>query len=346
VGAPDARKRIADALVATGGNFKDPPEARTNAVTVWYADGPHVDLAIYRESSTLLGGVQLEHAGADWAIRDPGEVTSWFETAVKNKSPALLATVAPGQLRRIVRFVKAFTRSRDSWSLPGGMITTTLVVANYQSDFQRDDVALFNTLTRLQSAVKVSTDVYSPVQPGVLLTSKPELKAQVKRLGEKLDEVLPQLAPLIASSCTAAQAARAWNKVFNHDFWSTEAEEAKVVADNAPSALRLDVGIANSEGGRIVAVYPGPGKAVAKRKHLRFRVVGGAPAGNVAYRWIVTNTGDEAKAANHLTHSNTSTSTERWERTAYKGVHTMTCEAIVNGAVVARGLRKIRIATR
>ncbi len=103
---------------------------------------------------------------------------------------------------------------------------------------------------------------------------------------------------------------------------------------------------ASTEGGRILTVYPGPGKAVAKRKHLRFRVVAGAPAGNVTYRWIVTNSGDEAVAANDITHQRSGSSPEHWERTLYKGVHTMTCEAIRDGGVVARGERKIRIASR
>lgn len=125
------------------------------------------------------------------------------------------------------------------------------------------------------------------------------------------------------------------------------AEEATVTSDAASlSALRLEVGIANTNGGRILSTYPGPGKAVAKRKHLRFRVAAGAPAGNVTYRWTVTHTGDEAVSANDLTHLRLGSAPEQWEHTLYKGVHTMTCEAIVNGEVVARGERKIRIGSR
>ncbi len=347
--ALEARKRVADALAATGGNFKDAPEARTNAVTVWYADGPHVDLAVYRESETFLTGSVLEHAGADWAKRDPDDVTEWFAKAVSDKSPSpyLYASVAVGQLRRIVRFVKRFTRSRDSWSLPGGMITTALVVETYQPDDERDDVSLFKTLHRLRNRLRVSTDVPNPVQPAVQLTAKPELVSQVKRLKQKLDEVLPKLTVLESSKCSAVEACRAWNRVFNHPFWSAEAEEATVTSDAAgPSALRLEVGIANSEGGRIVSTYPGPGKAIAKRKHLRFRVAAGAPAANVTYRWTVTNSGDEATGASDITHQRFGPTPEQWEHTAYKGVHTMTCDAIVNGEVVARGERRIRVSSR
>src|SRR2546428_2926149 len=52
--AVEARKRVTDALLEAGGNFRKDPEARTNAVTVWYADGAHVDLAVYREVDGLF----------------------------------------------------------------------------------------------------------------------------------------------------------------------------------------------------------------------------------------------------------------------------------------------------
>lgn len=60
-----ARKRVAEALNLSGAPFSRDPEARTNAVTVWYAAGHHVDLAVYRE---VVNGSQswLEHAGATW----------------------------------------------------------------------------------------------------------------------------------------------------------------------------------------------------------------------------------------------------------------------------------------
>ena len=43
-----ARQRIADAFKQMGRIFSKDPEARTNAVTVWYAEGYHIDFAVYR----------------------------------------------------------------------------------------------------------------------------------------------------------------------------------------------------------------------------------------------------------------------------------------------------------
>jgi cyclic GMP-AMP synthase DncV-like protein len=56
-----ARKRVAEALNLSGAPFSRDPEARTNAVTVWYAAGHHVDLAVYREvgASVAKRGVPI-----------------------------------------------------------------------------------------------------------------------------------------------------------------------------------------------------------------------------------------------------------------------------------------------
>jgi hypothetical protein len=230
--ALEARRRVADALLATGGNFRQMPRARTNAVTVWYADGPHVDLAIYREAGTWHGAVGLEHAGSKWNARDPEEVRTWFADVIEKQSPKSGA-VEGGQLRRIVRLVKAFTRSRRPWNLPGGMIVTALVAQVYEADEDRDDLALYKTLVRLRDRLRDGTNVYSPVGSEALLTSKPQISAQVKRLLEKLDEVLPRLDVLRGEDCTARQACQAWRCVFNHDFWTEVANEA-VTLDTEP----------------------------------------------------------------------------------------------------------------
>jgi len=153
--ALDARKRVAEALRLSGVSFAKEPEARTNAVTVWYVEGHHVDLAVYRR--TPAGS--LEHAGPNWTERDAEQMTDWFIRQVDVLSPSLLPDVEPKQLRRIVRFVKRFCASRRSWSLPGGMITTALVVEIYVSDRARDDQALRSTLRALRDRIATNQRV-------------------------------------------------------------------------------------------------------------------------------------------------------------------------------------------
>jgi hypothetical protein len=148
-----ARNYVARALRSVPRNFHFKPIARTNAVTVWYKKGFHVDLAIYRETTDAEGTPILEHAGPHWDPRDPRAVNRWFARQVKDQSPRgnQGATVDKEQLRRVVRLVKAFARSRVHWSLPGGLVLTILVCEVYRPDPHRDDVALYETLQALRS---------------------------------------------------------------------------------------------------------------------------------------------------------------------------------------------------
>lgn len=346
--ALEARKRVADALLEAGGNFRLEPEARTNAVTVWYADGSHVDLAIYREvSDGIFGlGTKLEHAGADWGARDPMAITNWFNGKVDDLSPGLLAAVREQQLRRVVRWVKSFARSRASWSLPGGMILSALAVESYRPDSQRDDVALYNTLVALKTRLAITKDVNNPVDASISLTSKSGCKAQVKRLAKTLDKVLAALAVLEKADCTREKALRAWGTFFNHEYWGNSAEAEELPADVTKAGvarLQLAVGIANAEGGKTTP-YNMDNRPIPKRRWIHFivpeawRDVPGA-----TYKWIVNNSGDEATDADDLTHEET-TGPEAWRTAEYKGVHTMTCEITQNHQLVARGVRRVQVA--
>jgi predicted nucleotidyltransferase len=350
----EARKRVADAVLATNGNFLKDPEARTNAVTVWYADGPHVDLAIYREMSNFWEGTWLEHAGSEWKKRDPEDIKDWFTKAVADKSPDSdwpWVSVAKGQLRRVVRWVKAFARSRTKWSLPGGMILTALVAEVYQPNNQRDDVALYETLKALLIRLEANVEVGSPVDSAALLTSKPEFTAQVKRLRERLAWLLPQLDVLSAPMCTLPQAYRAWGKVFNHSFWGDAADDAEeeikeLAKADAVASLNLVVDVAPTKDGPIKFRYHDANVALPKWLHLRFSIEGFQIRPPFEVRWLVKNTGDEAAAANQLYRESRGTATVHWEHTGFKGLHVMVCEVYKDDRLAARGSRRIRVAIR
>jgi hypothetical protein len=227
-----ARQRICDAFKERPGNFSRPPEARTNAVTVWYADGPHVDFAIYRRRVDAWGRTIIEHAaGGVWVPRDPDIVTNWFDHRVEilSPKPPLLAqdVVEPEQLRRIVRFLKFFCRSRLDWDLPGGMITTTLVTECYRANTTRDDAALYDTLATLRSRLSSDLTVKNPVDPTQEITSKAKYRSQVESLRDKLVWALEKLAVLHDQACSEAQARNAWRLVFNHDFWNSTTAKAE-----------------------------------------------------------------------------------------------------------------------
>lgn len=339
-----ARQRIADALNLVSNGFQKPPEARTNAVTVWYSDGPHVDLALYRETDD-----GLEHAGAEYTKRDPAEVQAWWEKELERLSPKDGA-VEKQQLRRVVRWVKAFARSRPSWRLPGGMILTTLVVECFKADRDRDDVALRQTLKVLLARLKISTEVYSPVDSTALLTKNDETKGQVRRLKTRLEEQLPKLDVLDGSKVTENEALKAWGKFFRHKPWSDEADADDELAEDeksarlGPQVLDLSVGVAFKENAKPSWLYRG--KVVGKSLHLKFTVGGVQLLPRYRYRWTVKNSGDEARAADDLGHVREHDQPVHWERTAYKGEHLMTCEVLDGSRVVAKGSKRIRIATK
>ena len=191
----DARKRIESAMIEGGGNFKRPPEARTNAVTVWYEEGHHVDLAIHRTKEDEIAGEILEHAGVEWTKRDPMAITEWFNGFVRTNSPskAIGATVADGQFRRVVQLIKMFVKSRSSWSLPGGLYISVLSSECYYPDLYRDDVALYETMKAIQQRLTNIVDVYNPVDQSSKLNYKNEYTNQIIRLREKLEKGLEWL---------------------------------------------------------------------------------------------------------------------------------------------------------
>lgn len=337
-----ARQRIADALNLVSTNFAKEAEARTNAVTIWYADGPHVDLALYRETHE-----GLEHAGAEYSKRDPEEIRTWWGNALNTLSPQQ-GDVERYQLRRVVRWVKAFVRSRASWRLPGGMILTTLVVECFKPDRVRDDAALRNTLRALLARLRQSTEVYSPVEPAVRLTWNEETRGQVRRLLARLGEELPKLDALDEPKLTEAAALKTWGKFFRHKPWTGEAETVEdelssdeKQAQHSSKVLDLVVGVAFRERATPRFIYRG--KPLGKELHLRFSINGLHLVPGYRYRWTVKNSGDEARAANDMGHVREHDQPVQWERTSYKGEHLMVCEVLDGTQVVAKGSKRIRI---
>lgn len=355
----DARRRIEAALRHVSANFAKEPEARTNAVTVWYAEGYHIDFAIYREYINDWGRTIVEHAGPSWTSRHPADITNWFNETVNSLSPSkdYGATVDPGQVRRVVRLLKAFSRSRESWSLPGGLIISALVAEVYCADYHRDDVALYNTMIAIRNRLLGSTTIYNPVDTTQLLTSKAKDKHQVERLRDKLGETIGNLSALFNSDCTESQAQSAWYSVFQHSYWSVEQSSAATTSNRKHLAqtpqfgnLKLVAELAFSKGGHLKQQYPSGSHRLPKNLWLRFRIARCDIQPPFDVHWIVNNKGDEAEEATDLGHqvidSTNNQYSMQWERTKYKGNHTITCELRRNGIVLARAKHVVKIKER
>ncbi|MDP3626981.1 MAG: hypothetical protein Q8S12_10305 [Hydrogenophaga sp.] len=347
----DARMRVRDGLAEKCTNFTKEPEARRNAVTVWYADGYHIDFAVYRRREDWLGNTVIEHAGADeWSVRDPMAYTDWFLDKVTTKSPPTMldsflgvnVTVARQQLRRIVRFVKAFARSRSSWALPGGIVISTLVCEVYKPHPTRDDVALADTLKALLLRLKGSVHVDNPVQPGTSFTATDGRRKEVERLRDCLEEKLPSLNILHDSLCTKKQAMTAWDAIFWHDFW-TEQKHALARADSAVG-LVVECWLARKKEGPVYKAHRSDSTPLPKGVHLRFTAKTEGIAQPYSLRWSVRNEGHEAKDAEQLAHDSVKVAGEPyWTSTAFKGRQKMTCEVLKDGMPVRKAEHYVRI---
>lgn len=352
-GALQARQRVRDALCKRGTNFLHDPEARTNAVTVWYADGYHLDFAVYRRSTVILGNVKHEHASTEWVERDPAEVTTWFEKAVDDKSPKTDVwgkepLVRAKQLRRIVRLVKWFCRSRTSWNLPGGMITSALVVECYQANHDRDDVALYDTLVAIEARLQASCRVWHPSGGGRELTGKAEYLNQVKLMKERLTANLPKLAVLFENGCTRDTARSAWDWIFCHPFWAdkevvAEASVSKAAASSNGYWVRMGCDLAKAEQGRIIGRYRE--QIVPKHLGLRFFVEDTNVPPPFSVKFHAKNVGDEARQAEQLEWSRevTDDDPQWWTSTAYKGHHRMICSIVKGGTTMASTSMKVKV---
>ena len=371
--ALNARHRIADAFKKVKGNFSQEPEARSNAVTVWYAEGYHIDFAVYRTFEDEYGSTQIEHAGPDWTERDPMDVTKWFNDAVNSDSPSQEdgATVDDHQMRRIVQFLKAFSKSRSSWNLPGGLIISVLAVDSYQRDDYRDDAALYDTMVAIRNRLLLNTEVHSPVSMSESLTSKEKYKKQVERFREKLDYAIKKLDPVFADDCTEDEAMKAWDSVFNHPFWAEggdeEAETGKDLDIDERALSRYTAKLAlggtshqetlpwdclGDNRVRLDAfVYIGNkklgglntnGRTIRSNRSLKFVVKTNA-GGDYQVFWQVVNTGRHAEVVGgrrgNVFPSKNSNHLVHWETSLYTGKHWIECFIVKNGTCVARSGR-------
>lgn len=327
--AREARERIAEALRRKATGFKKAPRARNNAVTIEYAKGYHIDLAIYRR----LADGTIEHSSGDsWNPCDPDAVLEWF----RNKNATLSPAESPDQFRRTVRFVKVFAKSRR-WPVPGGMILTVLVAETFRGHPSRDDIAFVETLQALAVRVSQRPDVKHPLD-STLLTKKQEHREQVAELRSRLNGMLGRLNVLEGHACTHDDARRVWRQFFNHRFWFTPTRQP------GASFEAIDLSMSFSRGSAHINPTPYDGRtALLKGGTVWFESDLGKISTGERIFWIVENTGDEAANADDLGHSSWGQDRTTSRGTKYEGEHRMICEVRRGATVLARGCATVRV---
>ena len=231
-----ARQMVRDAV--DDGRFKTAPEVRLNCVRVLYDAGYHVDLPVYRQVVVrdVFDQEQIhnELASSDWKRSDARDVTEWFDNENQTQSP----DESNGrQLRRVVRLIKKFARSRPSWSgqILSGFGITKLVTESYSKDASREDCALHDTMKAIRDRLNYNLIVNHPVTPGETITNG-VADPKAKFLRERLKDAIRWLEPVHESDCTRQKALGCWNQVFSCSFFSERNSSGEKAASSVLTA--------------------------------------------------------------------------------------------------------------
>lgn len=344
-GAIKVKKVVANALKKKCENFKTEPTAHTNCVRIEYADGYHIDFAIYKRV-----GDTYFHAGSSWQERNPMAINEWFKEAVKNKGD---------NLRSVVRLSKMFCKSRDSWRMPGGLIQSVLCEECFV-DYERLDECFYYTMQSILNRLESSIDVNNPTDSSKSLLLKQEDEDKMNNWKNRLSEKLSNIGVITKSECTKKQAYDSWYDFFNHSFWdySTVSEtnnryanvikkflvvDEEFIEDKYQVKLQYDVKIectVTANGFRPQSIYDllRLKKWLPRKRELLFSCVTNVPYPDQIL-WKIRNVGEAAQERNcfrgQIISSNQSNN-RRKETTDFYGPHFVECYVIKNGICVAK----------
>ena len=230
----DARKMVRDAVHSD--SFATPPEVKTNCVRVYYNDGPHVDIPVYREVEDWLGNASYELASAEWKKSDPDGVNDWFKDWLKGKRDS-----GQNHSRELIRLLKSICKNRPSYSLPSGFVLTVLIEECYATADERLDLDLRDIMRAAYDRLRLNLWVSHPVVEGEWLIDA-DSQHKTRNLRDLLKTALDDLAELELPSCTRSRALKAWKKVLRTKFFDeriAEAEEEEKTTSSTAAAAGL-----------------------------------------------------------------------------------------------------------
>jgi hypothetical protein len=134
---------------AVEGHTKKIPENKKNCVRVIYAEGYHIDLAIYRK---INGEYHLARLGEDqWVPSDARAFNNWFYDRLEKTE----------QMRSCIKYLKGWKDFRGC-DLKGIHITV-LVGLNHTAVKDRDDESLKETVGNIVKYLYDKKAIYNPV---------------------------------------------------------------------------------------------------------------------------------------------------------------------------------------
>ncbi len=223
--ALDARKMVCEAM--QDDRFNKQPEVLKNCVRVYYEEGHHVDMPVYRRYEDEDGNEIQELASSEWKDSDPEAITTWYNDVVIDQSPD---TTNGRQMRRVTRLVKKWANSRDSWNMPSGFMISVLIDEKYKDNLDRDDDSLYETLKAIRDRLAWNKNVYNPVTGDSISEGKEHL---LTNMYEKLDDALRNTLNILEEyGCTHEEAMKAWSKFFNDDFFKDKIKDESRNSNN------------------------------------------------------------------------------------------------------------------
>ena len=214
-----ARKMVCNAI--RDSFFNKPPEVKRNCVRIYYNDGPHVDIPVYRKSKNHVGNIKYELASTEWIKTDPRGVNDWFKNWLKWKK-----RVGQKHSRELIRLMKSICKSRPSISLPSGFVITVLIKECYNTSHERLDLDLRHVIDAIHSRLGHNLWVHHPVVQGeALIDSRSEHKT--RNLMRILASAENKLRDLDFPNCTRHKALLTWKNVLSTDFFDKRINEAK-----------------------------------------------------------------------------------------------------------------------
>ncbi len=353
-GAQSTRNMVANALKRKTKQFNAEPEVKTSCVRVRYADGYHIDFAVYRRHWDYQEKrYRYEHAGDDWTERELRGLTDWFKKQNDNSE---------GKLRKVIRLSKMFCRSREEWkNMPCGLLQTILCDEKLQSSYDRIDLLFYYTMQEVVRRLESDTSVIAPVDNGRDLTPSKSDVQKMTNWKNRLKSKLEDLEVLFKDDCSQDDAIQAWYGFFNHDYWKNQVSRAssyslateinpivsyndteQFIEDLFPVSIQYDC--------RISCFVSGDGWRESQlstflsmlRKfiphHFKVRCVLSYTDCPENYRvfWKVKNVGPEAERKNCLRGQILERGRSISEPTSFFGNHYIECYIVKDGICVAR----------
>lgn len=207
------RNMVANALRRKTRQFKVEPQVKTSCIRIQYAEGYHVDFAVYRRYKNSEADVayKYEHAGKEWSSRNIRAIEDWFKEEIKLKGR---------DLRRVVRLSKMFCKSNALWkNMPSGLVQTVLCDEQFP-DCTRIDELFYHTMILIKNRLEDEVEVEAPVDNGRALVTRDSDRQRMNNWKSRLNSKLKELEILFDDKCTYSEAINAWNKFFNHSYWS------------------------------------------------------------------------------------------------------------------------------